>query len=197
MILLKVDHHAPSGSFSWFRIDQMDAIVQVRTLTEEKFGLAAVDGIADKSAGVLNLYLDKDDLLEPGSYPYALPGVEPRAAVDAVDVSQSGGRTSVSFGLPDATDDAAYGYQGDFYVGAPVSVKVPILGAAPNAAPTPMNNPTPDNGPTPPTGLSDGAIAGVVLGTLFGIALSAAVIAYLYGGFSLVRTQPKIEGQEI
>ena len=160
---------APLSSSLTFTVSvDRPAIVQVRTLSDGRFGLAAVDGIADKTARLLNVHLGQDDLLEPGTYPYALPGVEPSTAVDAVDVSRSGGRTLISFGLPNATDDAAYRYQGDLYVGVPMSVKVPKLGGPPNPSPPPMvdwtagnptlgqdnsgsNGETPASNPSPPT----------------------------------------------
>ncbi len=74
-----------------------------------------------------------------------LPGIEPRAAVDTVTVNVGVGVTTIVFGLPDEADDEEYGFQGEFYAGAPISVLVPAFGSPPLAPPPSYSPETPDD----------------------------------------------------
>ena len=110
------------------------AVVQMRRINAsaatghsvDQWSLVATEGTKNGGITSLRLEIEATGLMRPGAYGYVLPGVEPRAAIDHVVVSEPApARTLVDIGLPDTSDDAAYDFMGDMYLGAPVSVVTP------------------------------------------------------------------------
>ena len=129
------------------------AVVQLRRVIVagyHEWQLAAVEGTKDTNAQTLTLTLSAVGMMTTGSYSYILPGVEPRAAADTVSVIETAGTTMVEFGLPDIGDDESYNYTAAMYVGSPISVSVPLSGAAIRPSPTLPPPPVTSRLPLPP-----------------------------------------------
>jgi len=98
---------------------------------------SVAQGDADGSVAYLDVSLNVTGVLTPGSYAYELPGIDTGiAAVDDVQVSESGGRTLLRFGLPHDADAAAYGNRAELFYGAPVTLQVPTVATTTTAATT-------------------------------------------------------------
>jgi len=93
---------------------------------KDKWTLSVAEGTKDPSAKTMTLTFDRPGIFAEGSLDYMFPGVTPRKAVDKVTIADQLGKSQIVLNLPDGDDDAAYDHQGEMYLGAPITITLPM-----------------------------------------------------------------------